>query len=83
MECQLFLDNCCEKLKGLNMPEDLIDEVIPLDKLISRLRTDLKLSKNYADKYGEPSSHEIKHKNKQKLSLLYYLELLKEVQPGL
>ena len=65
------------------MPEDIIDEVIPLDKLISRLRTDLKLSKYYADKYGEPSSYEVKHKNKQKLSLLYYLELLKEVQPGL
>jgi hypothetical protein len=65
------------------MSEDIIDEVIPLDKLISRLRTDLKLSKNYADKYGEPSSNEVKHKNKQKLSLLYYLELLKEVQPGL
>lgn len=65
------------------MPEDIIDEVIPLDKLISRLRTDLKLSKNYADKYGEPSSHEVKHKNKQKLSLLYYLELLKDLDPNL
>jgi len=60
-----------------------MEDIIPLDKLISRLRTDLKLSKYYADKYGEPSSNEVKHKNKQKASLLYYLELLKEVQPGL
>lgn len=65
------------------MPKDINDELIPLDKLISRLRTDLKLSKQYADKYGEPSSHEVKHKNKQKLSLLYYLELLKEIDSGL
>ena len=63
------------------MPEDIIDEAIPLDKLISRLRTDLKLAKNYADKYGEPSSHEVRHKNKQKMSILYYLELLKDIVP--
>lgn len=59
-------------------------DIIPLDKLISRLRTDLKLSKHYADKYGEPlNNHQVMHKNKQKASLLYYLELLKKVQPGL
>lgn len=58
-------------------------DLIPLDKLISRLRTDLKLSKNYAAKYGEPSTHEVKHKNKQKLSLFYYLERLKELDPSL
>ena len=65
------------------MPEDIIDEVIPLDKLISRLRTDLKLSKKYADTYGEPSTNEVKHKNKQKASLLYYLERLKELDSNL
>lgn len=58
-------------------------DIIPLDKLISRLRTDLKLAKNYADKYGEPDTHEVRHKNKQKLSLLYYLEKLKELDPSL
>lgn len=57
-------------------------DIIPLDKLISRLRTDLKLAKNYSDNYGEPATHEVRHKNKQKLSLLYYLELLKDVYPG-
>ena len=30
-------------------------DLIPLDKLISRLKTDLNLSKNYADKFGEPN----------------------------
>lgn len=69
--------------KTFELPEDIIDEVIPLDKLISRLRTDLTLSKNYTDKYGEPSSNEVKRKNKQKMSLLYYLELLKDVVPNL
>ena len=58
-------------------------DLIPLDKLISRLRTDLKLSKIYADKYGEPDTNEVKHKNKQKASLLWYLERLKEVDPSL
>ena len=58
-------------------------DLIPLDKLISRLRTDLKLAKNYADKYGEPDTNEVRHKNKQKLSLLYYLEKLKELDPSL
>lgn len=82
MECEPLLDNCCEKLKELNMPEDIIDEVIPLDKLISRLRTDLKLSKIYADKYGKPSSNEVKHKNKRKASMLWYLEQLKELDPN-
>lgn len=56
-----------------------MSDIIPLDKLISRLRTDLKLAKNYADKYGEPDTNEVKRKNKQKLSLLYYLERLKEL----
>ena len=65
------------------LPEDIIDEAIPLDKLISRLRTDLKLAKNYAYKYGEPDTNRVKHKNKQKLSLLYYLERLKELDPSL
>lgn len=60
----------------------LIDEVMPLDKLISRLRTDLKLSKKYTARYGESSSDDVKRKNKQKLSILYYLELLKDLEPS-
>ena len=69
--------------KTFELSEDIIDEAIPLDKLISRLKTDLTLSKNYADKYGEPSSNKVKNKNMQKMSLLYYLELLKDVVPNL
>jgi hypothetical protein len=53
-------------------------DLIPLDKLISRLRTDLKLSKKYADTYGEPISNDVIRKNKRKASILYYLESLKE-----
>ena len=63
------------------LSEDIIDEAIPLDKLISRLKTDLKLSKNYADTCGESSSNKVKRKNKQKLSIIYYLELLKDIIP--
>ena len=63
------------------LSEDIIDEAISLDKLISRLRTDLKLAKTYADTCGEPSSNKVKRKNKQKLSILYYLELLKDIVP--
>ncbi len=58
---------------------DKDNDIIPLDKLIARLKTDLKLSKQYTDKYGEPSSNEVMHKNKQKASLLYYLEKLKQM----
>lgn len=58
---------------------DKDNDIIPLDKLISRLKTDLKLSKQYAGRYGEPSSHEVMHKNKQKASLLYWLETLKQM----
>ena len=62
--------------------EEITDNIIPLDKLISRLRTDLKLSKSYADKHGGPSSNEVKHKNKRKASMLWYLERLKELDPN-
>lgn len=58
---------------------DKDNDIIPLDKLISRLKTDLKLSKQYAGRYGEPSTNEVKHKNKQKASLLYWLEKLKQM----
>jgi hypothetical protein len=58
-------------------------DVIPLDKLISRLRTDLKLSKKYADMYGEPNSNDVIRKNKRKASMLWYLERLKELDPSL
>ena len=63
------------------MPKDINDELIPLDKLISRLRTDLKLAQHYKDKYNTDVVAMTAKKNKQKASLLYYLERLKELIP--
>ena len=63
------------------MPKDINDELIPLDKLISRLRTDLKLAQYYKDKYNTDVVATTAKKNKQKASLLYYLERLKELIP--
>lgn len=56
-------------------------KVIPLDKLISRYRTDLKLANYPADQ--ELLLPETKLKNDRKASVLYYLELLKELKPEL
>jgi len=56
-------------------------KVIPLDKLISRYRTDLKLA-NYPEDQ-ELLLAETKRKNIRKASVLYYLELLKELKPEL
>ena len=56
------LDNAISKYMQYTIEYDRLKkeqlkclDLIPLDKLISRLKTDLKLSKNYADKFGEPN----------------------------
>lgn len=58
---------------------------IPLDKLISRLRTDLKLTQtSWAVKtVGKAVSQATLNKNKRKASMLWYLERLKELDPSL
>lgn len=65
------------------MPEDIIDNHIPLSKLISRLRTDLKLTKTSwaATTNAGPVSLATERKNLRKASMLYYLELLRDVCP--
>ena len=55
-------------------------DLIPLEKLISRLRTDLKLADNYATHYSADISNETRKKNKKKASLLFYLEELKALK---
>ena len=69
----------------LQLPEDVMDNLIPLDKLITRLRTDLKLTKtSWAVKNAGPAvSQATLNKNKRKASMLYYLEMLRELEPGL
>lgn len=60
-------------------------DIIPLDKLISRLRTDLKLTQtSWAVKtLGTAVSQATLNKNKRKASMLWYLERLKELDPSL
>lgn len=60
-------------------------DLIPLDKLISRLRTDLKLTQiSWAVKNAGPAvSRATLNKNKRKASMLWYLERLKELDPSL
>lgn len=60
-------------------------DVIPLDKLISRLRTDLKLTKTSQAvmTLGTAVSQATLNKNKRKASMLWYLERLKELDPSL
>jgi hypothetical protein len=60
-------------------------DVIPLDKLISRLRTDLKLTQTswVAKNVGTVTSQATLNKNKRKASMLWYLERLKELDPSL
>ena len=65
--------------KTFTMPEDIIDNVIPLDKLIMRLKTDLQLSDAYANKWNKPANYRIIAKNRTKMSLIYYLELLQDL----
>lgn len=64
--------------------EDFELELIPLDKLIKRLETDLKLAEQYreeycSDKYPHPV-HKILLKNKRKYSILHYLLELMELK---
>ena len=58
-------------------------DIVPLDKLISRLRTDLKLADKYREKYchdGYPKpGTEIDRKNQRKMSILHYLEEYKKL----
>jgi hypothetical protein len=65
----------------MELPEDIIDNHMPLNKLITRYRTDLKLA-NYP-KDQELLNNETKRKNFRKASVLYYLELLKDIQPDI
>lgn len=60
-------------------------DVIPLDKLISRLRTDLKLTQTswVVKTSGAAVSQATLNKNKRKASMLWYLERLKELDPSL
>ena len=60
-------------------------DLIPLDKLISRLRTDLKLTQTswVIKTNGQAMSHSTQNKNKRKASILWYLEHLKELDPSL
>lgn len=62
-----------------------MDKLIPLDKLITRLRTDLKLTQtSWAVKTeGKAVSQATLNKNKRKASMLWYLERLKELDPSL
>ena len=60
-------------------------DLIPLDKLISRLRTDLKLTQTswVVKTNGQAMSHSTQNKKKRKASILWYLEHLKELDPSL
>jgi hypothetical protein len=60
-------------------------DIIPLDKLISRLRADLKLTQtSWVVKNTDTSvSQTTLNKNKRKASMLWYLERLKELDPSL
>lgn len=58
-------------------------DILPLDKLISRLRTDLKLADIYREQYcknGYPvPGPAVNRKNQQKTSILFYLEEYKKL----
>lgn len=58
------------------MKEQDID-YIPIEKLISRLETDLKLAKKYEADNGKPG-RQYQKKNFKKLSLLYWLKVCKD-----
>ena len=57
-----------------DISEAAADNHIPLKKLISRYKTDLKLA-NYPDDQ-DSLNNDTKRKNLRKASVLYYLELL-------
>ena len=62
-----------------DISEAAADNHIPLKKLISRYRTDLKLA-NYPDNQDR-LMNVTKRKNLTKASVLYYLELLDDMLP--
>lgn len=55
-------------------------ELVPLEKLIVRLRTDLKLAQHYKDKYNTDIDRTTAKKNKRKASILFYLEELQALK---
>ena len=62
-----------------DISEAAADNHIPLKKLISRYKTDLKLA-NYPDDQDN-INNDTKRKNLRKASVLYYLELLDDMLP--
>lgn len=61
---------------------DKDNDIIPLDKLISRLKIDLKLSKSsWVSKNYKKSiqATEASYKDKKRMSIIYYLEQLKQM----
>ena len=62
-------------------------ELIPLEKLIKRLETDLHLAEKYREdfcsdsKYPKPG-HKVLLNNRNKYSILHYLIELKELKEG-
>jgi hypothetical protein len=55
-------------------------DLIPLDKLITRMKTDLALSKAYKEKWQTPTRLRVKTKNRTKMSVLFYLEELQKIK---
>lgn len=67
--------------------EDFELELIPLDKLIKRLETDLHLAEKYREDYcSKPKhskpGHKVLLKNRNKYSILHYLLELKKLKEG-
>ena len=61
------------------------DEIIPLEKLISRLKNDLSLSEAYVEKCKKMNisakiDHPTEKKNQRKRSTLYWLEMLQSIR---
>lgn len=65
--------------------EDFELELIPLDKLIKRIETDLRLAEQYREEYcSDPKypkpGHKVMLKNRSKYSILHYLKALRELK---
>lgn len=70
-------DKLLEKTKADEAAEK--QEAIPLEKVIARLRTDLKLASRYAVNCTSHVRPEVARKNKMKASALYWLEELQQI----
>ena len=57
-------------------------DLIPLDKLITRMKTDLAMSKAYKEKWQTPTRRRVKTKNRTKMSVLFYLEEFQKMKVG-